>query len=218
MAEREPERPTKALPSRAIPPLFERPKEEPVSGLPNGVKQESPEPLAGNKPSSPLATEAPVITNKSQSHLAVETSAQPPSSPSVHTRDLPELEGDAQEAGVDEDAAYPEQSKQLLTAIYRPESKTEWREKLRSANETAERASLVCSCHRALLMISVAMSGHETLDLRVSCHTLRSTPRMKRSKGTRLDHRRHGLRNSLSEATLMSYDRSLLPVDRRSHW
>jgi striatin 1/3/4 len=72
--------------------------------------------------------------------MAVESTAKPPSSPLVQTKNLPD-EFTRQSDSGEEDAAYPEQSKQLLTAIYRPESKTEWREKLRSANETAERVS-----------------------------------------------------------------------------
>lgn len=71
--------------------------------------------------------------------MALDNTAKPPSSPLVQTKGLPEPD----DAGVEGDAAYPEQSKQLLTAIYRPESKTEWRETLRLANETAERASPV---------------------------------------------------------------------------
>jgi striatin 1/3/4 len=72
--------------------------------------------------------------------MAVESTAKPPSSPLVQTKNLPDEFTPQSDSG-EEDAAYPEQSKQLLTAIYRPESKTEWREKLRSANETAERVS-----------------------------------------------------------------------------
>lgn len=110
---REPERPTKALPNRALPSMFERPKEEP---LVNGTKESSPPP------------EAP-----SKTHLtAVTENTKPPSSPLVHTKSLPEEE---------EEMGYPEQSKQLLTAIYRPESKNAWRQELQTANERAERVS-----------------------------------------------------------------------------
>jgi striatin 1/3/4 len=118
--EREPERPTKALPTRAIPSMFAPPKEEPTSDLPNGTAPEA-------KPPSP---------DLSKSHLsAVGDSSKPPSSPLVHTRALPDAESE-------EEQVYPEQSKQLLTAIYRPESKSAWRQELKSANDRAERVSL----------------------------------------------------------------------------
>jgi striatin 1/3/4 len=111
----EPERPTKALPNRALPSMFERPKEDP---LVNGTNEASPPPDAPPK-----------------THLtAVTENSKPPSSPLVTTKSLPEEEGEM---------GYPEQSKQLLTAIYRPESKNAWRQKLQTANERAERVSRV---------------------------------------------------------------------------
>ena len=42
---------------------------------------------------------------------------------------------------------YPEQSKQLLTAIYRPESKSAWRQELQTANDRAERVCLLNTFH-----------------------------------------------------------------------
>jgi hypothetical protein len=94
--------------------MFERPKEEP---LPNGTKESSP------PPDVPLKT-----------HLTgIAENTKPPSSPLVHTSALPE-DGE-------EEMGYPEQSKQLLTAIYRPESKSAWRQELQTANERAEQVS-----------------------------------------------------------------------------
>jgi striatin 1/3/4 len=110
----EPERPTKALPNRALPSMFERPKEEP---LVNGTQETSP-------PDAPPKTHLTAVTENSK----------PPSSPLVTTKSLPEEEGEM---------GYPEQSKQLLTAIYRPESKNAWRQELQTANERAERVSRV---------------------------------------------------------------------------
>jgi striatin 1/3/4 len=114
---REPERPTKALPNRALPSMFERPKEE---ALVNGTSETSPPP----PPDAPPKTHLTAVTENSK----------PPSSPLVTTKSLPEEEGEM---------GYPEQSKQLLTAIYRPESKNAWRQELQTANERAERVSPV---------------------------------------------------------------------------
>lgn len=146
--ESEPERPTKSLPSRAIPSLFERSKQEDApastsSDLPNGVKEE---PLG----SSPAGTSAQP-TNKipsptsdaPKSHLSnVDVSTKPPSSPLVRTKGLPGLpDNDTTQS----DTAHQEHTDQLLTAIYRPESKAAWREELRAANEKALRVSLASS-------------------------------------------------------------------------
>jgi len=113
----EPERPTKALPTRAIPSMFERekPKEE---SLPNGTTESSP------APDVPSKTHLTAVTENSDT--------KPPSSPLVYTKSLPDEEGEM---------GYPEQSKQLLTAIYRPESKSAWRQELQTANERAEQVS-----------------------------------------------------------------------------
>jgi len=95
--------------------MFERPKEEP---LVNGTKEASP------PPDAPAKTHLTAVTEDSK----------PPSSPAVTTKSLPDEE---------EEMGYPEQSKQLLTAIYRPESKNAWRQELQTANEHAERVSRV---------------------------------------------------------------------------
>ena len=57
--------------------------------------------------------------------MTIDTTARPPSSPAVRTASLPDEELEDN----------PE--KQILTAIYRPDSKAAWREELRAANEEA---------------------------------------------------------------------------------
>ena len=97
--------------------MFERekPKEE---SLPNGTTESSP------APDVPSKTHLTAVTENSDT--------KPPSSPLVYTKSLPDEEGEM---------GYPEQSKQLLTAIYRPESKSAWRQELQTANERAEQVS-----------------------------------------------------------------------------
>lgn len=137
-----PERPTKSLPQRSLPSFLEdKPKEEPRTTA-NGIKEETPAPVpaapvpiaeSAGKATSPTSTDAPP-----KSHLSnVETSAQPPSSPLVRTKGLPEPDS----ASTESDTAHQDQTNQLLTAIYRPESKAAWREELRAANEKAIKVS-----------------------------------------------------------------------------
>lgn len=141
-ADPEPERPTKSLPSRSIPPLFQRPKEEEEaasmpssSDLPNGIKEETVDPSSASSSSQP-SNKPPSPTDAPKSHLSsIESSANPPSSPLVRTKGLPDTDT------TQSDAAHQEHTNQLLTAIYRPESKAAWREELRAANEKAVRVS-----------------------------------------------------------------------------
>jgi striatin 1/3/4 len=132
-----PERPTKSLPTRSLPSKSESEvkkedqsttdqtssiaiKEEPLAPPTSGEAQ--------NKPHSPTLTDAP----PAKSHLSnVETSAKPPASPLVRTKGLPEP--DTSSTG--SDTAHQEQTNQIMTAIYRPESKATWLEQLRTANE-----------------------------------------------------------------------------------
>lgn len=109
----------------------------------------------------------------SQSYnMAIEPTARPPSSPAPKTLDLPDSEPNgtsrpkdvknktwAQMAGrgtlrkSDDTVEHKPESEtqqddesggsQLLTAIYRPESKAAWREELRAANEKAEKVRLI---------------------------------------------------------------------------
>jgi striatin 1/3/4 len=96
--------------------------------------------------------------------MAVEATARPPSSPAVKTVGLPDsvpnglgfttrmgsARGGYVEASLKpfeksntaaqrDSSSDAESESQLLTAIYRPESKAAWREELRAANEKAER-------------------------------------------------------------------------------
>lgn len=66
-------------------------------------------------------------------------SAQPPSSPATHTVGLP---GDDDPPSDSSNGGEGSEETQLLTAIYRPESKAAWKEELRAANEKAEKARL----------------------------------------------------------------------------
>jgi striatin 1/3/4 len=73
--------------------------------------------------------------------MAVEETARPPSSPAPNKMSLPdELDDSPSEVEVEEEVvpAEEEEEKQMLTAIYRPDSSAAWREELRAANEKAE--------------------------------------------------------------------------------
>lgn len=64
--------------------------------------------------------------------MRIYTTARPPSSPAVRTMGLPD----------EDQPSNPEDpEKQILTAIYRPDSKAAWREELRAANEQAEKVN-----------------------------------------------------------------------------
>lgn len=137
----EPERPTKALPTRAIPSMFERDRDRERErekskdeSLPNGNKESSPP----RDVSVPSKTHLTAVTDTENS--IANANSKPPSSPLVHTKSLPLAE--SEEEG---EMGYPEQSKQLLTAIYRPESKSAWRQELQTANERAEQVSYMNS-------------------------------------------------------------------------
>ena len=111
--------------------MFEREREREKSkdeSLPNGTQKSSPPPDVP----APSKTHLTAVTNTENSN----TNSKPPSSPLIHTKSLPLP--DAEEEG---EMGYPEQSKQLLTAIYRPESKSAWRQELQTANERAEQVS-----------------------------------------------------------------------------
>lgn len=142
--EPEPERPIKALPSKSIPSQFTRPKEEErpaavegSAGLPNGDKPEPnvTAPPADSSSDPPL----PVSDAPLKSHLSnIASSENPPSSPHVSTKGLPDTDDPTQA-----EAGPQETNNGLLTAIYRPESKAAWLDTLRAANEKATRVSRV---------------------------------------------------------------------------
>jgi len=157
------DRPKKTL-SDDVPPSRFQPevKQEPLetSSMLNGIKEEpGPSRIERDRPAS-------------QSYnMAIEPTARPPSSPAPKTLDLPDSEPNgtsrpkdvksktwAQMAGKgtlrksDDTVEHKPESEtqqddesggsQLLTAIYRPESKAAWREELRAANEKAEKVRL----------------------------------------------------------------------------
>ncbi|WVQ82443.1 hypothetical protein IAT38_004571 [Cryptococcus sp. DSM 104549] len=140
------ERPHKVLQEQSIPSNFPHPREEshaPKDGsgpeLLNGVRSE---PTESSAPvPAPLPTSAPMEKQISPPQIPqvaalqeglASTSGEPPSSPAPNTVRLPE---EPTQEGKLED-----QGKQLLTAVYRPDSKTAWREELRAANEKAGKA------------------------------------------------------------------------------
>lgn len=113
----------KEEPSEAAP----TPAPAPVTAHDSKVEQ-------SNDPPSHLSAYAP----PAKSHLSnVDISTKAPSSPLVRTKGLPEAESESTES----DTAHQDQTNQLLTAIYRPESKAAWREELRAANEKAIKVS-----------------------------------------------------------------------------
>jgi striatin 1/3/4 len=125
------DRPTKSLPERALASklLKPNPAPEPPEKTESAARNEEQKEAERILPSV-LPPRAETIT---ESHpMAIETTARPPSSPAVQTRGLPdELPS--------EDRPVEDEEKQMLTAIYRPDSKAAWREELRAANEKAER-------------------------------------------------------------------------------
>ncbi|KAK8864188.1 hypothetical protein IAR55_001434 [Kwoniella newhampshirensis] len=140
------DRPRKSVPEQVIPSMFPHPRSDDTKdiasdqGLPNGVVKTEQmlassstlvaEPKASSPPSAP-----PAMLKPESYAMAVETTARPPSSPAPRVLGLPETNESGEVAnGIDDP------SKQILTAIYRPDSKTAWREELRAANEMAEKA------------------------------------------------------------------------------
>ncbi|ORY21902.1 WD40-repeat-containing domain protein [Naematelia encephala] len=116
--------PKKQLSDQPLPSLFAKPDIVPLahsesSAQSNGVSERSTS--IKNEDSPPEASAARVV-------MRLDISDSPPSSPAPRTVGLPDTEST-------EDA-----EKQILTAIYRPDSKAAWREELRAANEKAERA------------------------------------------------------------------------------
>lgn len=105
------------------------------------------EPLSDPPPSS-------LVPEQSGSHeMSIDPTARPPSSPAPRRLLLPEdpdviptppQSSQAEQGGISEDRDYSEglddPSKQVLTAIYRPESKAAWRKELAAAGEQALQA------------------------------------------------------------------------------
>ena len=124
-----PDRPQKVMPDQPIASTFINSTDSAVSGLKvapttNGMPNGDHTHAATSETSV-----APNAVPKSEGlHSVTIVDSKPPSSPLVKTSRLPDPAG--QEA---------EGEPQLLTAIYRPDSKAAWREELRAANEQAEK-------------------------------------------------------------------------------
>ncbi|RSH81536.1 hypothetical protein EHS25_006158 [Saitozyma podzolica] len=107
-------------------------RDETPASLPDGAQEAAPSEAASlgaavpppQGPSIPLLPKAQADARG----LNVDSASQPPSSPLPRPMPLPE-EPTGEDPG-----------KQILTAIYRPDSKAAWREELRAANEQAEKA------------------------------------------------------------------------------
>ncbi|WVQ77197.1 hypothetical protein IAR50_006880 [Cryptococcus sp. DSM 104548] len=112
---------------------FPKPRQEPKESeeLPNGDKL----PQVSEPSSQPMEKQisAPIPPR------VREEDNKPPSSPAPKKIGLPDIAGETGHLKEDQETGFGDQ-KQLLTAIYRPESKTAWREELRAANEEAEKA------------------------------------------------------------------------------
>ncbi|OCF36949.1 hypothetical protein I316_01547 [Kwoniella heveanensis BCC8398] len=125
---------------------------EPSLNLPNGVTSRS-KPAEETKPGSSASDTATSSKSNSSSvpeskEMSVDPTARPPFSPAPKTKDLPPSDPEPSTAPQHEniDASgvaglgVDDQGQQILTAIYRPDSKAAWREELRAANEQAEKA------------------------------------------------------------------------------
>jgi striatin 1/3/4 len=116
-------------------------RDETPASLPDGAQEAAPSEAASlgaavpppQGPSIPLVPKAQADARG----LNVDSASQPPSSPLPRPMPLPE-EPTGEDPG-----------KQILTAIYRPDSKAAWREELRAANEQAEKVG-VHGLHEAL--------------------------------------------------------------------
>ncbi|WWC61639.1 uncharacterized protein I303_104223 [Kwoniella dejecticola CBS 10117] len=161
------DRPTKTLPEQTIPSMYaqtlesqpsqtdQTPSEpgralaqnETQKQLPNGSSSSHEQPKPATEP-PPAGLSASVRS----SEMSLDPTAKPPSSPAPRTLNLPtdtststSTSGEPPRPSLNTDLP-PEaehtddHGKQILTAIYRPDSKTAWREELRNANEMAEKA------------------------------------------------------------------------------
>lgn len=117
------------LPPRAPVSVDEASNEQPTAERPRKTLAEQPIPQQPKEtaPASTFNLPNGDAAPSDSSAPSSSSDAPPPSSPAPRTVSLPE--GDAAEP--------KEQPRQVLTAIYRPESKAAWREELRAANEAA---------------------------------------------------------------------------------
>lgn len=151
------DRPKKTLPDQPLPSLFsvkappsvvqqaqsEAPKEESaVSGSGSQQQQQSYSVSngAGAETSAPPPA-APRPADPTPAGSSIAGTSDAPPSPAPRTVDLPESDGASgkQEPGKAQTQQQQEQPRQVLTAIYKPESKAAWRDQLRAANEAASK-------------------------------------------------------------------------------
>lgn len=131
-------------------------KDETPASLPDGAQEAAPSEAASlgaavpppQGPSIPLLPKAQADAKG----LTVDSASQPPSSPLPRPMPLPE-EPTGEDPG-----------KQILTAIYRPDSKAAWREELRAANEQAEKVG-VQDLHEALFVTFGRRKNRVSTDL-----------------------------------------------------
>lgn len=120
--------------------------------LPPGPSASFPtsQPMEKSVSPSPLAFHRPGLD---PALLPPSDNSRPPSSPSPRTVGLPDIstaksEDESRSSGTEKDSDEP--GKQHLTAIYRPESKTAWREELKAANEEVKKVGPSGYRHKVL--------------------------------------------------------------------
>ncbi|WWC70438.1 uncharacterized protein I206_104389 [Kwoniella pini CBS 10737] len=143
------DRPTKALPEQNIPSIFVKtqPSQAELTSqnhqeLPNGSSS------SHEQEQSRTSSEPTPNAQAQSSEMGLDPTAKPPSSPAPRTLSLPSenpSQGEPPKPSLNTDlppdnAQNDDEGKQILTAIYRPDSKAAWREELRNANEMAEKA------------------------------------------------------------------------------
>ncbi|WWC89550.1 uncharacterized protein L201_004474 [Kwoniella dendrophila CBS 6074] len=155
------DRPIKSLPERSIPSIFNNPKnasqDNQQSNLPNGSASSSSSSSTTSTSGSEQVQHGNHSTSQPQpqpqsSDMSLDPTAKPPSSPAPRTLSLPSssdpsIQGEPpkpslinQDQEQEPSNGEDDQGKQILTAIYRPDSKAAWREELKNANEMAEKA------------------------------------------------------------------------------
>jgi striatin 1/3/4 len=116
-------RPKKVLPEEPIPSIFDKDKRK-------DLEMKS---VAVQAPGE--AEEAPATDEQQRQGVSRQSSGGQPAAASDQSSSSPMVNGDH--------AAVPsvdDQQSQLLTAVYKPESKSAWKEALRDANEKAQQA------------------------------------------------------------------------------
>ena len=136
--------PRKSLPEDYIPAKYEQ-----LSLMPNGNGSGSPEKLELKpEPNHLDRPEGPTKTIESRA-MAPNATARPPHSPMPKPVALPDADPPVEQ----------NEDHQMLTAIYRPDSKTAWREELQAANEKAEKVGEACSSWGVLMSLGALAKG-----------------------------------------------------------